>query len=387
MTTPVAVRPSLEWTGRWAMWLLVLLHVPIVWLGPIFTSVGGVTAPGPGSGLAPLLLAVPMHALLLVVSLARARGRVLRSRRVIVVVIAALSVVPMVWFDFDPWAPTLNVVSAAVLLTFRGWLGHALLVVPVGVLAGRLLGSWSAETDRTVIEAGYLTVNVFAGYVTAPYTLFGAAYLVSALDRLRSVRVELTELAVARERLRLSRDLHDLLGQSLSAISLKGDVAIGLVRDGAMAQARGELDELATIARHAATGMDAITHDAHLVSLRAELASAATLLRAGRIELHPPDEPLPPLPDEVDAVLAWTVREGVTNALRHSLPSRVDITLVTAGDGTVRLDIVNDGAAPDPTEDGTGLRGLAGRAAEHGGIVAAGIVDGDRYRLHVELPC
>ena len=137
-------------------------------------------------------------------------------------------------------------------------------------------------------------------------------------------------LAVGRERLRVSRDLHDLLGQSLSAVSLKGDLAIRLLHTDPDA-ARAEIDSLTDVARDALRGVRAITLEKHTVSLPAEIDGATVLLEAAGVQTRV-EVALAALPMPVEEVLAWTVREGVTNVLRHSRASACAIRAGTATD-------------------------------------------------------
>jgi two-component system, NarL family, sensor histidine kinase DesK len=189
-------------------------------------------------------------------------------------------------------------------------------------------------------------------------------------------------LAIGQERLRVSRDLHDLLGQSLSAVSLKGDLAKRLLhRD--LAAARAEIEGLTKVARGALRDMRAVTSDQHAVSLPTETDGATALLQAAGVEARIDLDPLE-LPAAAEAVLAWAVREGVTNLLRHS-EARVCSIPAVRRDGIVRLEIVNDGARP-PTREGSGLAGLGERARALAGTVAAERTRDGRFRLAVELP-
>jgi two-component system, NarL family, sensor histidine kinase DesK len=218
--------------------------------------------------------------------------------------------------------------------------------------------------------------------VVLPAALYGSARLVRVLDELQATRAELAELAVGRERLRVSRDLHDLLGQSLSAISLKGDLAVRLLASDLPA-ARAEIESLTGVARQALGGVRAVTRDEHAVSLATEIEGAAGLLGAAGIDTRV-DLDLPQLPGPVEEVLAWAVREGVTNVLRHSQARTCSIS---AGrrDGRLWLEIENDGASL-PAGQGSGLAGLAGRAQMVSGSVSAGPTRQGWFRLLVEVP-
>ncbi len=189
-------------------------------------------------------------------------------------------------------------------------------------------------------------------------------------------------MAVGRERLRISRDLHDLLGQSLSAIALKGDLAIRLLRSDTGA-ARGEIESLATVARDALRGVRAVARDEHMVSLPDELDGAAVLLSAAGISARI-DADVAGLTPPAAQTFAWALREGVANVLRHS-EARICSITAARQNGTLRLEIVNDGAGP-PGGGGRGLAGLAERAHALSGTVTAGLTDTDRFRLLVTIP-
>ena len=180
----------------------------------------------------------------------------------------------------------------------------------------------------------------------------------------------------------LYRDLHDLLGQSLSAVALKGDLAIRLLHNDPPA-ARAEIESLTGLARDAIRGIHTVSRDEHAVSLRIETEGAAALLSAAGIRCRI-DVDLPDLAPPVERVLAWTVREGVTDALRHS---EAHTCSITGGrrDGNVILEIVNDDAPATPGE-GSGLSGLTERARALSGSVAAGSTADGEFRLLVEVP-
>jgi two-component system, NarL family, sensor histidine kinase DesK len=231
-------------------------------------------------------------------------------------------------------------------------------------------------------QAALFVVYWTVGLVTGAVALYGAARLVRVLDELEATRAELAELAIGRERLRISRDLHDLLGHSLSAISLKGDLARRLLHSDVHA-ARAEIEGLTAVARNALRDVRAITRDKHTVSLRTETDGAAALLGAAGIDARI-DLDVPELARPTEEVLAWAVREGITNVLRHSQATTCSVTAARRG-GMVRLEIVNDGARPSAGE-GNGLAGLAGRARALSGSASGLRLRGGRFRLLVELP-
>jgi two-component system sensor histidine kinase DesK len=187
---------------------------------------------------------------------------------------------------------------------------------------------------------------------------------------------------VLKERLRISRDLHDGLGHSLSAIALKGDLARRLV-DRDPGTAATELDDLVRVARDAAQEVRQVARGYREMSLVQEVHRGVALLEATGVDCQANLAALD-LPGRVDEVLAWAVREGVTNAVRHSRATICSISTSRQG-GSVRLELVNDGA-PEPGREGGGLTGLRERASHLGGSVAAERTDSGGYRLVVEVP-
>jgi two-component system sensor histidine kinase DesK len=117
-----------------------------------------------------------------------------------------------------------------------------------------------------------------------------------------------------------------------------------------------------------------------------ELAGARTTLAAAGIEVESDAAPPSPLPPDAEAVLAWAVREGATNVLRHADASRVRISVSVRG-RDAELELVDDGCgAESPDDPGTGLAGLAERVARvRGRMDAAPRRDGG-FRLAVTVP-
>lgn len=214
------------------------------------------------------------------------------------------------------------------------------------------------------------------------HALYGSARLVAILTDLYAARTELAEQALTRERLRISRDLHDLLGQSLSAVSLKGDLAGLLLATDPPAAGR-EIESLTGIARSALRDMRAVTRDEHVVSLPGEAAAAKAVLGAAGISVTTRIA-LPGLAPGREAILAWAVREGTTNILRHSQAGSATIA-GGRSHGRAWLEITNDGARAG-TGEGTGLAGLADRARAAGGTMTARYTGRGRFELRVEFP-
>jgi two-component system, NarL family, sensor histidine kinase DesK len=212
--------------------------------------------------------------------------------------------------------------------------------------------------------------------------LYSSARLHGIVEQLDANRATLAQVAVDRERLRISRDLHDLLGHTLSAVSLKGDLAVRLLERHADDAARAEIESLTEIARTALHDIHAITRDQHAVSIQSEVAAAGALLRSAGIDTHI-NLDVHAFDKHLEETLAWAIREGTTNVLRHSDAGHASIT-ITHADGLIRLQLTNDGSG-GTSGPGTGIAGLAARAATLGGT-AVGQHTNNQYELRVEIP-
>ncbi|GGS60392.1 hypothetical protein GCM10010156_18900 [Planobispora rosea] len=190
-------------------------------------------------------------------------------------------------------------------------------------------------------------------------------------------------LAVTEERLRFARDMHDLVGHSLSAIALKSEVAVKLARADAE-RAAAEMEEVRGLAREALKEIRTAVRGYRTVDLDAELRSMTAVLEAGGIRcvLRTPQEEVP---EELATLLAWVVREGTTNVLRHSTATRCRISIALQ-DGTAVLEMVNDGVKEMNGRGGTGLAGMAERVAASGGSVTAGADRSGEFRLRATIP-
>jgi two-component system, NarL family, sensor histidine kinase DesK len=370
------------WTVRRARQVMIAAHVPVIAIAPALAISGVETAPA-RYPVVPALLGLAMGAVQLRHSLAAARGERPRFALAIFLMLAVLVYVPMVWFGWA-WAASQALLVASAAMMLRGRL--ALLVCAAACLGTVALAEAEVVTQ---LRGAELAANVpfmilfwGTGILGLGLSLYGTVWLVRVVGELQVARTELAELGIGRERLRVSRDLHDLLGQSLSAVSLKADLAVRLLHTDTEA-AREQIEDLRGLARGALHDVRTLARDEHAVSLRTETDGAAALLAAAGIRASITVS-LPGLPAPAEQVLAWAVREGVTNMLRHSDARTCSITGTRDG-GTARLEIVNDRARPAPG-DGDGLVGLAERARSLSGSVSGrGTGDGG-YRLVVEIP-
>jgi two-component system sensor histidine kinase DesK len=221
--------------------------------------------------------------------------------------------------------------------------------------------------------------------------MIGVARMGSAIRELHTARRELARLAVIEERLRLSRDLHDLLGQTLSVITLKSELARGLVQEEPERCAQ-ELAEIERVSRQMLREVRKTVAGYRQPTLANELDGARQLLEAAGVE-HAVEQTIGDLPPALDAILAWTIREGVTNVIRHSRARQCLIQLVR-NQGMAEAMILNDEERQEDQQDkrasqGNGLSGLRERVAALGGTVEAGSLDVSgkkHFRLWVAIP-
>jgi len=204
-------------------------------------------------------------------------------------------------------------------------------------------------------------------------------------EQLLSAREEIARLAAAEERLRLARDLHDLIGQNLTVAVLKTELVSRALADDAPEGVREDLKDVATITRRSLDDIRSLVADYRQPHIADELEGAGAALRAAGIALSVEDS-LGPVPDAVEAVLAWAIREGATNMLRHSRASHGRVRLQRR-DGRAVLEVEDDGRGMAPGRPGNGLRGIAERASAVGGTFEASEgARGGGTRLVLSLP-
>ncbi|MEO8851089.1 MAG: histidine kinase, partial [Allobranchiibius sp.] len=198
--------------------------------------------------------------------------------------------------------------------------------------------------------------------------------------QLEASRRENARLAVEEERNRMARDLHDILGHSLTVITVKAELA-GKLLDADLERARAEIADLERLSRDALADVRRAVTGFREVTLPGELARAREALRAADIRAE-----LPTATDEVASdlreVFAWTIREAVTNVIRHSRARTCTIE-ITAGSVTVRDDGVGQG---DGGVCGNGLLGLRERALAAGTEVVTGGVDPHGFAITMGTP-
>lgn len=212
------------------------------------------------------------------------------------------------------------------------------------------------------------------------FALFAFFAVVRANAELTEARGEIARLAAEGERSRIARDLHDLLGHSLTSITVKAGLARRLSASDPEGATR-EIAEVESLARDALSDVRSAVGGYREVTLATELATGGEVLRAAGIDAQ--------LPGAVDVVSAahrelfgWVVREGLTNVVRHARATRCTITITPSS-----VTVVDDGdGGPGDQRAGNGLSGLHERVAAAGGTLASGPGPDGGWILAVTLP-
>jgi two-component system sensor histidine kinase DesK len=276
--------------------------------------------------------------------------------------------------------------GSLLLLTYS--VAPALLLLPrnVGALFGASAAISVLVTTRIVNGAANWSGAMIL--VTLTVAMFAFSALIHTIRQLRATQNRMAILAVAEERSRLARDLHDVLGHSLTTITVKAGLARRVLESSAdRERAIAEVRDVEELARQAMTEVRATVSGYRSASLGAELVGARAALRAAGITAD-----LPHAVDNVAAGLqetfAYALREGVTNVIRHSQASRCEVRL-----GDNWLEVRDDGrvepeqvAASRSNGGGHGLSGLAERVGEVDGKLDAGPLPTGGFLLRVSVP-
>jgi two-component system sensor histidine kinase DesK len=301
-------------------------------------------------------------------------------------------------------------VVLTLVLSFSYGLSFLWLFIGVSACAGVILPSVSAFVVVNLLMVLPVAISLLElgsiARVNWPLTLalalliralgldmIGAARMGRTFRDLHGARRELARLAVAEERLRMARDLHDVLGHTLSMIALKSELAWRTMEQEPQ-QAAHEMQDVEKATRQLLREVRTAVAGYRQPTLQGELEGAQQLLEAAGIEYHV-EMAAHELPAPVDAVLAWVVREGVTNVVRHSRARHCSLSLTDTPEW-VRLVITNDDRRSTlPPMDqsssatGSGLSGIVERVMAQGGHIEAGprVADGMAgFRVKVELP-
>ncbi|MEU2586851.1 sensor histidine kinase [Streptomyces avermitilis] len=276
-----------------------------------------------------------------------------------------------------PWLGLFVYVSVACGTAFP--LRVAYWTIPLTAVAMLLVGLHGGEQDAR---------NLLLLVVLIGFAMTGVRQLVRTTVELRKARATVAQLAANEERLRLARDLHDLLGHSLSLITLKSELAGRMLPDHPEKAAQ-QVADIEQVSRQALVDVREAVTGYRRPRLAGELAGMQVALTAAGVTADLPAEPdLDGVPEESESALAWALREAVTNVVRHSGARRCVVELVhrqTLDGAVLELSVEDDGSGGSGSTPGNGLTGLTERLEKAGGSLDVGRVRRG-FRLVARVP-
>ncbi|WP_433394009.1 sensor histidine kinase [Micromonospora sp. KLBMP9576] len=301
-----------------------------------------------------------------------------RRRLLVAFAVAAVLSVPLVGPVGAPQWSTWGFLGASVIGSVP-MLPRWEIALPAVVLTVAAAGGVAAATGAPV--RGQVVIVVVVGLSVAAWNAL-QLWLWGLLVAAQRGRAAQGRLAATEERLRFARDVHDLLGHSLSVIALKAELASRLAATDA-GRASSEAAEVQRLAASALVELREVVHGYRAVDLGDQIAAVEQVLRSSGIRCAvalPPDD----VPSEIARQFVAVLREASTNVLRHSRAAWCTIE-ISQDEDEVRMSMTNDGAeGASPDRHSFGLRGLAERLAEAGGTLRHRIDDGV-FRLDVTV--
>jgi two-component system, NarL family, sensor histidine kinase DesK len=293
------------------------------------------------------------------------------------------------------WLAWSSLFAIALVLTIAdGQIFGALFVYVIAAVAGHI-ANWRVAIGAVIALTALMSAlgavqgaGIWTWSIALEGLLVGGVVLASSQlgrtnEALYRAREDMAGLMVAEERLRFARDLHDLLGHSLSVIVLKAELA-GKLAVASPERVGPEVADIERVARQALADVREAVSGYRDASLTTEIEQArSALLAAGiAVSVHPLADSLPA---PTENVLAWALREGVTNVIRHAGASAAGITLARR-DGRAELELTDDGRGAADFKPGNGLTGLRERVAGRKGEVEFGPSANGGFRLRVSVP-
>lgn len=352
-----------------------ILGVVLVGIG-VAGLIASIQAALPPSRLAAVLVAIPVIVMIQVVFF----GGQLHRGRPRATLIALIVQGTLVWGLMpvigQAWLGQVGFLAGSLLLATPARVALPLTLVML-VLVGWI--QWDSTGDRLS------TLYAVDATVITGLVVFGVTTMARFVVELHTARADLASLAVAAERDRFARDLHDLLGFSLSAITLKSELAKAVVVEDPQ-RAQEELAELGDISRQALKDVRRVAHGGgEERTLEQEIDSAAALVRAAGIDVRV-DRDSTATTEIVDEVVGAVLREAVTNVLRHSRATHCHLRLHVT-DTIIALGVDNDGVQEDDAAASVhgGLRNMQERTTARGGSWR-GAREGTWFRVEITVP-
>ena len=296
-----------------------------------------------------------------------------RSQRTQLLLIVAMGILGVAYYPFNISSCGIFIYAAAFVpfVTENIWITGTTIAASAVLMAG---------------EGWYVHFSPWSWGICAFFSIAVGAANVIAAQKMRAAQKlglahkEIAHLAKVAERERIARDLHDVLGHTLSVVVLKSELA-GKLMDRDPERARREIGEVEQIARKALGDVREAISGYRSGGLAAEIARAQSTLDAAGVTLECNAQP-PQLPPAEETVLSLIVREAVTNIVRHANASRCVLAITSGGDGTAL--VVQDDGRGGIRQEGNGLRGMRERAASIGATFRVDSAQGTR--LVIQIP-
>ncbi len=370
MKLPGLRRTPVEWVDLYTRQTLLAL----LWLAVLFLLIGASNVADVNAGAMAALVAIAVAVLavgtwaLRAVSDAWPQEQPTPMRPVLAMCgVGAVAAAVAATLPEDPRLSGLAIVWVGVVYSLSGLRDRRLLGALLVVLT---IGVYVATRDAGV------TLGSIGGALFIGFSVHISLWMLEVVRRLDRTRDTEAALAVAEERLRFSRDVHDVLGRHLSTIAVRAELAAALARRGDPAAPDMMLDVRAT-AHDALREARELARGYRVSNFDQEVDGARSLLAAAGIGTVVDVDDLPMRWHEP---AAWVVREAVTNVLRHSAATTVEIGW---RDGV--LSVSNDGALEKEPGNGVGIVGLTERLAPLGSVVSTTMRDA-RWTLAVTMP-
>ncbi|MFH9009225.1 sensor histidine kinase [Streptomyces afghaniensis] len=387
---------KVETYTRWSFYFFAVMEFFSVG----FTSVAPLGARLGGA----VMLVVAVHATIAFVTVSRAvdwtRGR--RPQPIglmwtLAAVTAAVSVAALAIAERGPAGESVDTAAGGVfgvILVF----GPGIIALGVrdrrrafGIAAGFAAGTWvvTIALGAPALTALFTALIVLIGGTFIAFVAVFSVWLLNAVYELDEARETRARLAVAEERLRFGRDLHDVMGRNLAVIALKSELAVQLAQRG-RPEAAAQMVEVQRLAHESQREVREVVRGYREADLASELAGAQGVLTAAGIDCTVSGRAPAGLPAGVQSALGWVVREAATNVLRHG-DARWCAVRLGVLEGRVVLSVENDGVEAGDGEgasgsSGSGLAGLRERLAQIDGTLEAGPAGKGLFRLTAEIP-
>jgi len=295
-----------------------------------------------------------------------------RSQRRQALLLVAMGILGVIYYPFNITSCGIFIYAAAFIpfITENNWITGATIASSAIVMA---------------VEGWYAHFSPWSWGICAFFAIAVGAANVIAAQKMRAAQKlglaheEIAHLAKIAERERIARDLHDVLGHTLSVVVLKSELA-GKLMDRDPDRARREIGEVEQIARKALGDVREAISGYRAGGLAAEIARAQTTLDAAGVLLECQSKP-PQLPPAEETVLSLIVREAVTNIVRHAQASRCVLEIQSGDEGTAL--VVQDDGRGGVRQEGNGLRGMRERAVSIGGTFQIDSAQGTRLVIRI----